>query len=305
MPSTSTIAMGSTSTRLTFLGKCFLEADNLFSVLNPKNSFCVDLAWDAEGDLLAIITDRSPLIFLWNASTHRLQQVDSGIKESLHILLWSITSAQPLLCVATVKGAVLLYNHQTSRKITVPGKHHRKVVSGAWSSANLLALAGEDKVLTVSNEQGETVCINSLKGEPSLVQFLHSYFEETRPVSHQSSAGNNPMLSSSISAASASSEPNCVSCVLNRRLLYVVNLEDSENPYLITFQDWYGSIVNYHCYPNGNLFIAFNSGLVVTVSTCYKNFGSELMQIKAHKDLLGTLSICPAAERVATCSENK
>ena len=235
-----------------------------------------------EGDLLAIITDRSPLIFLWNASTHRVLQVDSGIKEPLSLLVWSMSS-QPLLFVGTAKGNILIYNHQSSRKIPILGKHTKRITSGATSETNLVALVGDDRVLTISNDQGETICINSVKGEPTNVKFAHSYQDEKIN----------------------SSEPNSVCVILNKRMLYIVNIDDSENPYIMTFQDWYGNIVDYYCYVNGNIFIAFNSGLIVTMSTCYKNFGSELFQIKAHKDLLNTISVNTTSDRIATCSENK
>lgn len=42
----------------------------------------------------------------------------------MSLLLWSKTS--PLLAVGTVKGNLLIYNRQTSRKIPVLGKKRRK-----------------------------------------------------------------------------------------------------------------------------------------------------------------------------------
>ena len=34
----------------------------------------------------------------------------------------------------------MLYNHRTSRKVPVVGKHNKAITCGAWSEANLLAL---------------------------------------------------------------------------------------------------------------------------------------------------------------------
>ena len=51
------------------------------------------------------------------------------------------------------------------------GKHSRKIQSGSWSTANLLALGGEDKILTISNSEGDTLRTTPLRGEPSEIQF--------------------------------------------------------------------------------------------------------------------------------------
>lgn len=205
------------------------------------------------------------------------------MKESLSVIMWS-SSNPALLFAGTVKGNLLIYNNQTSRKVPITGKHTKRIVSGAWSENNLIALVGEDKVLTISNEDGDTIGVNSLRFEGSNVKFLHAYSDEKR---------NN------------SSESNAVALVLNRKMLFAARLSDTENPFVLNFQDWYEKIVDYYCYPTGNLFIVFSSGLVVTISTCLKNFGTELLQVKAHKDSVDTLSICNGTNKIVTCSENK
>lgn len=36
--------------------------------------------WDKDGDTLAIITDKSSTIFLWDAITNKTSQIDSGMR---------------------------------------------------------------------------------------------------------------------------------------------------------------------------------------------------------------------------------
>lgn len=36
--------------------------------------------WDKDGDTLAIITDKSSAIILWDANTNKTGQVDSGMR---------------------------------------------------------------------------------------------------------------------------------------------------------------------------------------------------------------------------------
>ena len=82
-------------------------------------------------------------------------QLDSGLKDIPTFLIWA--KASHTLAVGTAKGNLLFYNHQTSRKIPVLGKHTKRINCGAWNSENLLALGSEDKTITVSNMDGDTI----------------------------------------------------------------------------------------------------------------------------------------------------
>jgi len=89
------------------------------------NSFCNGVAWDSEGDILGIVTDRSPSIILWDANTRRVQQVDTGLRDVLSLILWAKSSSS-LLAVGTLKGNLLIYNHRSARKVAIYGKHTKK-----------------------------------------------------------------------------------------------------------------------------------------------------------------------------------
>ena len=242
------------------------------------------MAWDTEGDFLGIITDRSPSIILWDANTHRVQQVDTGVRDVLSLILWA-KSSSPLLAVGTTKGNLLIYNHRSARKIPILGKHTKKIISGAWSDNNLLALIGEDKVLTVSNEEGDNVAISSLKGDGIAVQFSLMKFTDDKPQTNSSQ--------------------NCVSLILNKKQLFLLNLSDSENPIQLSFQERYGFIVDYHWFGDGLIIIGFTSGIFIVISTFYKEIGQELSQFKAHKESLTTFSVCLSTRKLATASDNK
>lgn len=61
-----------------------------FSIFNQKNkiliqnfvklSVCFDMAWDTDGDLLALICERTSTVYLWDANNHKLSQIDSQFK---------------------------------------------------------------------------------------------------------------------------------------------------------------------------------------------------------------------------------
>lgn len=73
----------------------------------------------------------------------------------MSFILWSKTG--PVLAVGTVKGNLLIYNHQSLYKIPILGKHTKKISCGCWSAQNLLALGSDDNTVSISNEDGNTI----------------------------------------------------------------------------------------------------------------------------------------------------
>ena len=51
------------------------------------------------------------------------------------------------------------------------GKHTKGITCGAWSQENTLALGSQDKTLTISNAEGDTIRQAILRAEPSDIQF--------------------------------------------------------------------------------------------------------------------------------------
>ena len=79
----------------------------------------------------------------------------AGIRDPLNVLVWA--KSGPTLAIGSYRGNLMLYNHKTSRRIPVIGKHSKAITCGAWSEANLLALGSEDRTLSISNSDGDTI----------------------------------------------------------------------------------------------------------------------------------------------------
>ena len=79
----------------------------------------------------------------------------------------------PMLIIGILECKVCLF-----RKIPILGKHTKKITCGAWSKGGLLALGSEDKTLTISNADGDTVRQASLRDQPSDVQFSEMKMDE-------------------------------------------------------------------------------------------------------------------------------
>jgi WD repeat-containing protein 19 len=96
------------------------------------------MAWDKDGDLLAAICEKLPIVILWDSNRRKMSQLDSSFKfvknqesslfkiknhlkvivfllkrDPMTFLKWSKTTC--LLAVGTSKGNLLLYNHLTSK----------------------------------------------------------------------------------------------------------------------------------------------------------------------------------------------
>ncbi|XP_077638932.1 WD repeat-containing protein 19 isoform X2 [Lonchura striata] len=249
------------------------------TLVHIRECNCVAMDWDKDGDTLAIITDKSSTIFLWDAITNKTSQVDSGMRDAMSFLLWSRVGA--LLAVGTTKGNLLIYNRQTSRKISVLGKHTKRITCGCWSIENLLALGGEDKMITISNQEGDTIRQTSISSEPSDMQFSVMKTDERVPT-----------------------RESTVSVVVGKKTLFLFNLNDPDNPIDLKFQQPYGNIVSYKWYGDGYIMIGFSQGCFVVISTHIREIGQEVFQAHNHKDNLSSIAISQSLNKAASCGDN-
>ncbi len=68
-------------------------------------------------------------------------------------------------------GGFSSFNISTTLDIYFTGKHSKAITCGAWSEANMLALGSEDRTLSISNVEGDTLRVATLRAEPSDIQF--------------------------------------------------------------------------------------------------------------------------------------
>ena len=239
---------------------------------------CSCFGWDKDGDLLAVITDKSANLLMWDANSCRSNWLDTGIRDPLNVLIWSKTG--PTVAIGSYRGNLVIYNHKTSRKVPVIGKHSKAITCGAWSSGNLLALGAEDRTLSISNLDGDTLRVATLRAEPADVQFCEMKQDER------------------------SNSENTVSLVVGGKTLYLFNLYDPDNPIELAFQSRYGSIVSYKWFGDGYILIGFSAGYFVVISTHMKEIGQELFQAKNHRESLTGICISTTIGKAASCGDN-
>eukprot|EP00755_Sulcionema_specki_P023223 Sspe_Gene.78375::Locus_49029_Transcript_1_1_Confidence_1.000_Length_4205::g.78375::m.78375/K19671/WDR19, IFT144; WD repeat-containing protein 19 len=240
---------------------------------------CIGIDWDSSGETVAVMQQGSNSIVLWHQAGKKLETLDTGLKD-LTFLRWSKTG--PHLAVGTAKGNLVLYNKRTLKKSLSMGKHNKRITCGTWSSNGRLALGGEDKVLTISNEDGDTLEQIPLKSEPSSLRFAEMKYE----------------------GKTAEQGENTISLNMGGKTLLLYNTVDQENPFELAFQAKYGSIVSYRWFGDGYVLIGFSSGTVVVISTRIQEIGNEVSSIRVHREHLNDITYCPALQKGASIGDS-
>ncbi|XP_017879178.1 WD repeat-containing protein 19 isoform X2 [Ceratina calcarata] len=242
------------------------------------SGLCTGFGWDSDGDLMAVISENSSAIILWDATTGKKSQIDAGVRDGLTCLIWAKRTC--LLAVGTQKGNLILYDHINARRVPILGKHKKKITCGAWSYEGLLALTSEDKVLTISTSDGDTKREIPLQGDASDIQF------------------NEMKMDHRVGGE------NTVSLIISKTTLFLYNILDPENPIELAFQKRYGFIVTYKWYGDGYILVGFETGYFTAISTHIKEVGQELFQVKNHRDSLTDLAINQVIGKIVTCGDN-
>lgn len=160
-----------------------------------------------------------------------------------------------------------------------------------------MALGSEDKTISISNVDGDTLRVITLRAEPLEIQFSEMKLDER--VGSENTVIYLYLMLKGLKFFFQ------VSVIVGRRTLYLYNLLDPENPIELAFQQHYGSIVTYKWFGDGYILIGFNAGYFIAISTHIKEVGQELFQVRNHKNTLTDIAICPSIGKAASCGDNK
>mmetsp|Transcript_17772 Transcript_17772/g.12707 ORF Transcript_17772/g.12707 Transcript_17772/m.12707 type:complete len:201 (+) Transcript_17772:326-928(+) len=159
----------------------------------------------------------------------------------------------PILCVGTDKGSLVFYNRKTQRRVPCISKHGKKVTFGDWHRDGILITCSEDKLLTVSNHQGDTIQDSIVvKGEPAQIKW------------------------------SLSPDPNkkVFCCILQSKSIVVFDAPTQKN-FIINFNPQYGKVSCFQWYGEENVIVGFSSGIVAQISVKDSSMGQELFAVNA------------------------
>eukprot|EP00750_Incisomonas_marina_P015809 INCI18667.1.p1 GENE.INCI18667.1~~INCI18667.1.p1 ORF type:complete len:1397 (-),score=234.22 INCI18667.1:122-4312(-) len=251
-----------------------------------KPTPCLHLAWDKDGENLAILQEKNPDVPIWTLSSRRLNVVRTELSD-LTFIKWSPTS--PLLAVGTAKGNLLIYQSDMKRKIPIMGKHTKAITCGAWSNSNVLALASDDSTLTLSKPNGDTIEHSQLKTRGVAMQFARSKPQSrAEKIEGKHSEQNNDLVSINMDGDAI--------------LLY--HLKGAAEPVELKFQRRYGEIVCYEWFGEGYMIVGFSEGFVVIISTHAEDIGQEIASWPLFENNLHGLNFSQSMRRAACVGDD-
>mmetsp|Transcript_21815 Transcript_21815/g.33755 ORF Transcript_21815/g.33755 Transcript_21815/m.33755 type:complete len:177 (+) Transcript_21815:257-787(+) len=171
------------------------------------------------------------MISIWSMGQRKFQDIElASNKDTARYISWSKT--HPVLVVGTEKGSLVFFNRKSQRKIPCISKHGKRVTDGDWSSEGLLISCSQDKMLTVSNHQGDTPFDTFiLKAEPSNVKWC--------PVQEDG--------------------PKIMCCIVGSSKIFRYDPKTQAHAF-IEFEKAYGKIIQFDWFDEEKLFCTFQTG---------------------------------------------
>lgn len=253
--------------------------------LNTPNPV-LELAWDKDGENLAILQQNNSDVPIWTLSSRRLNLVRTDLQD-LTFIKWSDNS--PLLAVGTAKGNLLIYQSDMKRKIPIMGKHTKAITCGAWNNDDILALGSDDSTLTLSKPNGDTIEHTQLKAKANAIQFAKAKLQtRTDRLEGKQQKANNDLVSINLDGESI--------------LLY--HLKGTVDPIELKFQRRYGDIVSYEWFGEGYMILGFSEGFVVIISTHAEEVGQEIVSWPLFENNLQGLNFSQSMRRAACVGDD-
>jgi len=246
----------------------------------PSSGSVIDIGWDKDGEVLAVLQTNSQIISLYDVGEKKLSKMDVGMKGPCW-MRWS--KVGPQLAVGTSKGNLLLYNKLLWKKIPIRGKHTKEITCGDWNDENRLALASNDRTVTISDENGKTL------GESK----LNSNFKGIKWAKQKQDSRN--MWESTISVN------------MGGKTVYLFESRNPSKMVELAFQKKYGEIKEFAWFGDGYLLASFTESYVVAISTHEKEYSEELqcLKIVSNGSEISDMQVNPDQNSLACCSGSR
>ncbi|KAF1775491.1 WD40-repeat-containing domain [Phytophthora cactorum] len=186
----------------------------------------------------------SSVVPLWDNGTRSTLSLDTNLKDPT-FARWSKEGS--LLAVGTQKGNLVLYR--------------------------------EDRMLTVSNPQGDTIEQRELSHTPWDIKFGRKRGDSMKAAEQ------------------------LIAIALSKAII-LFNLQDPANPVELTFQTHYGNIIFIEWFADGMIMIAFSEGYLIVISTKIDEVGEELQSHRFFSDRIFTACYSSTLDRVALSGES-
>eukprot|EP00793_Prasinoderma_coloniale_P004677 PRCOL_00000438-RA len=256
------------------------------------------LEWDASGEKLAIMATGTAQVTLWSATSRQKQFIEMA-PSAAHTLTWmgwSRLTTGPgaaTLAVGTAKGALMLYDDKHARKVPVMGKHSKAITCGAWSINGTLVLGSEDKTVTVSLSNGDTLKTLPMAHRPWSFQF------GTRPTGADGGAVTRL----------GTRGPNVLSIIIGGLSLLTYSIDGqgmpNDSPVELVFKASYGTLMSHQWVgTSGLLVLGFQNGYVNVVDGREGHSQNALFTERLHTDYMVMCAYSESLQRLATLGKH-
>lgn len=249
--------------------------------VDANASSCLELQWDPITEQLAVLPAGNTFILLWSAANKDVLRIDTEFKtQEFSTMSWSKNGLY--LAMGTAKGNLLIYNSRERKKTPYVGKHTKKVAYAMWNKDDMLATAGLDRMVSITDgATGETVRSFNLNGDPYDIC-----------VSDKKDDGY------------SKHDENTYSLNVGRKTLYIMQyVNEVEKPLEPAFLEQYGSIQKHLWFGDGYILVGFRSGKVVVVSTHSREIAEEVHQAQ-YLEVLTDMAYSAAQGRIALAGSN-
>lgn len=232
-----------------------------------------NLVWDKDNDSLAILTSTS-VISIWSMGQKKFQDVElASNKDIACFISWSKT--HPVLVVGTEKGNLLFFNRKSQRKIPCISKHGKKVTYGDWNHDGNLITCSLDRILTISNHQGDTPYESFIhKQEISNVRW-NPFKEDNRDM---------------------------MACIINQNKLFTFVPKSQEHKFMEFTEKEEGKITMFEWIAADKIMLAQTSGRCSVVSLNASSFGKKLIVLKPFMSPIEQIAFNDGLKKVAVAS---
>ncbi|KAF4654922.1 hypothetical protein FOL47_009693 [Perkinsus chesapeaki] len=213
--------------------------------LENRRAPVLSFQWDNTGNLLALIQKGLSVVSVYHYEEGKLDTLDCSSNEPTFIA-WNRIGSQ--LAIGMAKGNLMIYNSRNKKLQLIAGKHGRKITCGAWTTQGLLVIGSDDRIISLSNAEGETLRQVVVKSSPVTVRVGDEVMTD-----HKGS------LERGILSTKA-----CVGT--GKDTLTFIELEDMSVLKAIKFEHRYGAIVEYGWFGDEHLCTAFTSVLIATIT---------------------------------------
>jgi hypothetical protein len=260
-----------------------------FRISNP-NTGVENLMFHKNGHL-AVIGNKSVSVY---EDFTELVEISTNAGKPV-ICAWSKDGT--FLGIGTDKGAIIIYDFNKEKKLSLDSLHSKCVTSLNWSSSDILLSGSEDKQIHLTDSNGRSnLLVSSGNDKKLLVDSQNLQWVNLAKIFSQI---KNTNLKNNFKS------PKTICCMFNKsKNILLHDLESYEKPIQLLFAKAYGSILDFRILSSGYLIVIFENGQVSLLSLLNSEINQEINSKKLFSEKIYNYSFSVQNNYLVASSKN-